>query len=145
MIFHLVLREDDWEIIAWKNTLKKHEFNSYVRAAIAAERAKKIAYLPVPKVLEKGELFYDTKLYFVGREEVSSIRTLPKRKRTLVIKKILLKHIRANQMKLFEDPEEKIIETVKQVAPPPEVKNQEVDDDMSEEYRKMLNQMSGKV
>ncbi len=144
MVLHFVLKEKDWEIIAWKNTLKLHEFNSYVRAAIAAERGKKIADLPVPKVLNKGLVYCDTKLYFNGREEAALIRTLPKGKRSTVIKKVLLKQIRANQKRL-EDESKAVIPPVRQtVLPKPEIKENH-DDDMSEEYRKMLNQMSGKA
>ncbi len=145
MVFHLVLREDDWEIIAWKNSLGTHEFNAYVRAAIAAERKKKIAEFPVPAVLEKGDVFYDTKLYFNGRDEVTSIRTIPKKKRTLVIKKILLKHIRANQKRLADVKSKMPIVTEEQPVIQPRQGVLNKADGMSEEYRKMLNRMSGKT
>lgn len=130
MIIHFCLREEDGDLIYWKQSLPRATFNGCVRKALLAERAKTVAELPVPVKPGKVEGFVDTKLYFYERELIQLMRSCPCKKRTPYIKMVLRKQLEAN----YRNRLTKQTDTPKVTA---------VDDDMSDEYREMLLQMSG--
>lgn len=51
MIIHFCLREDDGDLLYWRKSLPRGTFNYYVRQALLAEKAKRIADLPLPEKL----------------------------------------------------------------------------------------------
>lgn len=131
MIIHFCLREDDGDLLYWRKSLPRGTFNYYVRQALLAEKAKRIAELPLPEKPGKCGGFVDTKLYFYDRELIQMMRACPSKKRTPYIRKVLRKHLEENANRLT---------VTTQQAEQPNIP----DDDMSDEYRKMLLQMSGK-
>lgn len=131
MIIHFCLREDDGDLLYWRKSLPRGTFNYYVRQALLAEKAKRIAELPLPEKPGKCGGFVDTKLYFYDRELIQMMRACPSKKRTPYIRKVLRKHLEENANRLKETTQQ-----AEQTNIP--------DDDMSDEYRKMLLQMSGK-
>lgn len=131
MIIHFCLREDDGDLLYWRKSLPRGTFNYYVRQALLAEKAKRIAELPLPEKPGKCGGFVDTKLYFYDRELIQMMRACPSKKRTPYIRKVLRKHLEENANRL------KVTTQQAEQANIP-------DDDMSDEYRKMLLQMSGK-
>lgn len=131
MIIHFCLREDDGDLLYWRKSLPRGTFNYYVRQALLAEKAKRIADLPLPEKLGKCDGFVDTKLYFYDRELIQIMRACPSKKRTPYIRRVLRKQLEENANRL---------KAATQQADQPHIP----DDDMSDEYRKMLLEMSGK-
>lgn len=131
MVIHFCLREEDGDLLYWRRSLPRGTFNYYVRQALLAEKAKRIAEMPIPEKPGKCGGFVDTKLYFYDRELIQIMRACPSKKRTPYIKKVLRKQLELNAKRLKDS----VQQVEKQIVP---------DDDMSDEYRKMLLQMSGK-
>lgn len=173
MQIHLRLGVKDPDIIYWKNHLPKSCFCMYVNEILAAEKSRKIAAVPVPAVPGFEYQNVDYKLIIQGKAIIQFVKSFPERKRSIMIKKIIKKHLKANYGDSWlEHPSDKIepaTETVpvkeKNVMSEttlPVVEEEEDgaealtadedipqetdfddDDDMSEEYRKMLREMSG--
>lgn len=130
MVIHFSLREKDGDLMYWKESLPRFSFNRYVRAALLAERSKTIAVLPVPKERGSSSKTVETKLYFYDRELIQMVKACPVRKKASYIKSVLRKQIEANYQNS---------ESAKPELTPPK-KSQ---DDMSDDYRRMLLEMAG--
>ena len=146
MTLHLVLTEDDGDIIFWKESLPRCCFSEYVKDILIAEKGKEIAALPVPKEQGFIKKRVDTKIYFHKKDEIEIVRRLPKGRRARIVKKLIRKHLRMNYDGLLaEVPAKKeIMVELKPPQDPMSVREIEssVDDEMSEEYRQMLSQMT---
>ena len=146
MTLHLVLTEDDGDIIFWKESLPRCCFSEYVKDILIAEKGKEIAALPVPKEQGFIKKCVDTKIYFHKKDEIEIVRRLPKGRRARIVKKLIRKHLRMNYDGLLaEVPAQKeIMVELKPPQDPMSVRDIDpsVDDEMSEEYRQMLSQMT---
>ena len=146
MTLHLVLTEDDGDIIFWKESLPRCCFSEYVKDILIAEKGKEIAVLPVLKEQGFIKKRVDTKIYFHNKDEIEIVRRLPKGRRARIVKKLIRKHLRMNYDGLLaEVPTEKeIMVELKPPQGPMSVREIEPssDDEMSEEYRQMLSQMT---
>ena len=153
MKLHFLLTEEDGDIIFWKESLPHFYFSEYVKDILVAEKRKKYAFLPVPQEQGFTKKRVDTKLYLHGKDVIEIVQKLPKGRRARIIKKIIRKHLRMNYRKagaIVPSEEEK--EEIKINAQPAEEEktttdvndavNYEDEDEMSDEYRQMLNQMS---
>lgn len=158
MKLHFLLTEEDGDIIFWKESLPHFYFSGYVRDILRAERRRKYAFLPVPDKQGFLKKRVDTKLYLLEKEEIETVMSFPRGNRTRIIKKLIRKHLRANYERAkAEKPEEEVKETIEsatatqtEIADLNESKDEKkitvseevADDEMSDEYRKMLSQMS---
>jgi len=150
MTLHLVLTEDDGDIIFWKESLPRCCFSEYVKDILIAEKGKEIAVLPVLKEQGFIKKRVDTKIYFHKKDEIEIVRRIPKGRRARIVKKLIRKHLRMNydgllagvpaaeEKKEITDafkPNQDYSMNVKEIEP-------SADDEMSEEYRQMLSQMT---
>lgn len=153
MEIHFLLTEEDGDIIFWKESLPHFCFSEYVRDILLAEKRKKFAFLPVPQEQGFTKKKVDTKIYLHGKEEIEIVQKFPKWRRTRIIKKIIRKHLKMNYRKAganvaSEETKEEIkltvqpVEEIKELKETADVVSYEDDDEMSDEYRQMLDQMS---
>lgn len=156
MTLHFLLTEEDGDIIFWKESLPPFYFSGCVRDILRAEKRKKYAFLQVPDEQGFIKKRVDTKIYLTGKEEIEIVMSFPKRSRTRTIKKLIRKHLRANyQGAKVKKPVEEIEEDTKEETKiqiqevienkEPEkitVTDESTADEMSEEYKKMLSQLS---
>ena len=169
---HVYFGTKDGDLIYWKHSIPKNSFSFFVRAALAAERKKKIAYIPVPASRGSIDKPFDVKVFLTDKDAALMMESIPKFKRKAELKRILRKHLEANYSGYFVkkqpdfveveqepvinkevvsleesnkatvDEDEYIVETDRAEEAKPEINDTE-DDEMSEEYKKMLRQMSG--
>lgn len=169
---HVYFGPKDGDLTYWRHSIPKNSFSFYVRTALAAERKKKIAYIPVPASRGSIEKPFEMKIFLTDKDAALMMESIPKFKRNAELKRILRKHLEANYNGYFakkqpefveSEPEQEIIE---ELAPAEETVSEVVeqgeniiasneldeteteveepdDDEMSDEYRKMLEQMSG--
>lgn len=130
MVIHFSLREKDGDLMYWKESLPRFTFNRYVRAALLAERTKTVADIPVPEERGTSTRTVETKLYFYDRELIQMVKACPVRKKASYIKSVLRKQIEANYQR-------------QKVAAPEPTPPKAGNDDMSDDYRKMLLEMAG--
>ena len=169
---HVYFGTKDGDLIYWKHSIPKNSFSFFVRSALAAERKKKIAYIPVPASRGSIDKPFDVKIFLTDKDAALMIESFPKYKRNAELKRILRKHLEANysgyfikkqpdfveveqesiinkEVVSFEEPNKETVdddEFINETDRAEEIKtenNEAEDDEMSEEYKKMLRQMSG--
>lgn len=171
--FHIYFGLKDADLLYWKQSIPDNCFGNYVRAVLVAEKKKKIAYIPVPSQRGFAYGKSETKIHLIDKEAASLLESIPKFKRNAEFRRILRKHLEANYNGYFEkkpiiptQPEESEVDTqevqtekvFEEPGLPSEseyvpkadttddvltVDDEAEDDEMSEEYKKMLKQMSG--
>lgn len=98
MNVHLILKEGDEDLIYLRNCLPPKSFGKFINAVIKAERTDGRVFFDSdydPFGKECGYL--DLRLAIKGRENIEYVRALPSRKRTIVIKELIRKHIKLEQ------------------------------------------------
>lgn len=170
--FHIYFGLKDADLIYWKQSVPDNCFGNYVRAILVAEKRKKIAYVPVPSQRGRAYGKSESKIHLVDKEAAALLESIPSYKRNTELKRILRKHLEANYNGYFSkkpvsvtevaEEHEEQIENIptEEIIPEQDTINESVavieesddtvtetdepdDDEMSDEYRKMLEQMSG--
>ena len=162
LTLHIVFGSRDADLVYWKSSIPKNCFNYYVNRIIESERNKEIAVLPIPE--KKGAECRNLSIHLTFRSasDIRFVRSFPKRKRGSYLKEIMRKHILENYRRMnagdSDKPEESInvemddnTETIPHTEPHPvedekkkkENEITEEEDEMSEEYNKILREMTG--
>ena len=162
LTLHIVFGSRDADLVYWKSSIPKNCFNYYVNRIIESERNKEIAVLPIPT--HRGTECRNLSIHLTFRSpaDIRFVRSFPKRKRGLYLKEIIRKHILQNYRRMnaggsdapAEDPIVELDDNsdtvspveIQPVEPEKEVKEIEIaeeEDEMSEEYKKILREMAG--
>ncbi len=106
MNIHLILKEGDEDLIYLRNHLPPKSFGKFINDVINAECIGSRVFFDIdydPFGKESGYL--DLRLAIKGEENIDYVILLPSRKRTLIIKELIRKHI-----KLLQDQEIEMME-----------------------------------
>lgn len=140
MNLHIVFGKKDADIVCWIKGLPPQMFSHYARRILLAEKNRRLAVVPIP---EKNELIFekiDTKLLLSEKELTQYVHSFPQGKMSAEVKRILRKHIEWNYSRAQRN--EATVGEIKAKHKSEPVL--ESDDEMSDEYRKMLMELSGK-
>lgn len=103
MNIHLILKEGDEDLIYLRNHLPPKSFGKFVNDVINAERIGGHVFFGLdydPFGKESGYL--DLRLAIKGEDNIDYVILLPSRKRTLIIKELIRKHIKLEQDYVIE-------------------------------------------
>ena len=96
MIIHMILKEEDADLIYWRNFLPPKQFGYYINSILQAEHIGAIALLPVPEEWGEGYAPVDLRFSVKLPGAKKLVNNLPTRKRSTTIKEIIRKHFREN-------------------------------------------------
>lgn len=162
LTLHIVFGSRDADLVYWKSSIPKKCFNYYVNRIIECERNKEIAVLPLPEHPGVECRKLSIHLTFRSAPDIRYVRAFPKRKRGVYLKEIMRKHILENyrRMKTIEadlsdeSTEAELKDNTTESSPAyilpadqtkeiTEVEAADAEDEISEEYKNMLREMTG--
>lgn len=138
MNIHIVFGKKDADLSYWISMLPSRMMSHYIRSALISEKAKTYAIIPIPDAKGLLDKKIDTKFYLTDRSLIAYIKSFDKETMSSVIKRILRKHLEWNYQNA-------ILHTKKTDSNNRDLDSAVCDDDeMSDEYRKMLMELAGR-
>lgn len=96
MIIHMILKEENTDIIYWRNFLPPKQFGYHVKSILEADHLGAIALLPVPEKWGEGDAPVDLRFSVKPSGAKELVNKLPTRKRSVTIKELIRKHLQVN-------------------------------------------------